>query len=77
MVATKEQFELYNKGNPDTLEGATDHPEGMLAQFLQEKHPNDPNLHKYECKVSESMSELLEEICNTLMGLNRYYNGSG
>ncbi|KEP47032.1 hypothetical protein V565_170740, partial [Rhizoctonia solani 123E] len=50
MVATNEQFELYNKGNPDTLEDATDHPEGMLAKFLQERHSNDPNLHRYEHK---------------------------
>lgn len=53
MVVTEEQFTLYTRANPDTLESSSDHPEGMIAEFLQEKHPNDPNLHRYERKVSD------------------------
>ncbi|EUC54398.1 hypothetical protein RSOL_045890, partial [Rhizoctonia solani AG-3 Rhs1AP] len=52
MITTEEEFNnYYNKGNPETLEGATDHPAGMIAHFINKKHPNDPNVLSYEYKI--------------------------
>ncbi|KDN34382.1 hypothetical protein RSAG8_12530, partial [Rhizoctonia solani AG-8 WAC10335] len=52
MVSTEEQYDQYNsKGNPETLEGATDHPAGVIALFLTKMHPNDPNVRDYEYKI--------------------------
>ncbi|KAG8732151.1 hypothetical protein FRC11_000392 [Ceratobasidium sp. 423] len=51
MVVTESHYERYMGGNPETIESATDHPEGMIAQFLQEKHPGDPNVQRYERKI--------------------------
>jgi hypothetical protein len=54
MITTEEEFDYYhNKGNPETLESATDHPAGMIAKFITNQHPNNPNVKNYEYKVSE------------------------
>ncbi|KAG8714402.1 hypothetical protein FRC11_008630 [Ceratobasidium sp. 423] len=66
MFTTEEQFEQYHRISSDKMEAATDHPAGVIAQFLHEKHPGDAKLDRYECKILQriwaSRAELHEQL---------------
>ncbi|KAJ1299639.1 hypothetical protein OPQ81_011989 [Rhizoctonia solani] len=51
MILVEANFEQYCKATPETMEMPMNHPEGILGCFIQEKHPDDPNVHQYEQKV--------------------------
>jgi hypothetical protein len=51
MISTEEQLEDYSRGASDTIEGACDHPMGIIAGFLMKKHGNEANAQGYERKV--------------------------
>jgi hypothetical protein len=52
MIVKEEHFVRYTGSNPDTMEGDTDHPAGMIAHILQETHGTSEKVLGYECKVS-------------------------
>ncbi|QRW18592.1 hypothetical protein RhiXN_03516 [Rhizoctonia solani] len=53
MITTKDEFTLFTKGTSETIENTTDHPAGVIAQFLLKKHGDEANARGYECKVMQ------------------------
>ncbi|CAE6450348.1 unnamed protein product [Rhizoctonia solani] len=55
MISTEEQLEDYSRGASDTIEGACDHPMGIIAGFLMKKHGNEANAQGYERKILQRL----------------------
>ncbi|KAF8692402.1 hypothetical protein RHS03_08625, partial [Rhizoctonia solani] len=53
MITTKDELTLSTKGASETIENITDHPAGVIAQFLLKKHGDEPNARGYEHKVMQ------------------------
>ncbi|GAB1527343.1 hypothetical protein RhiTH_010518 [Rhizoctonia solani] len=53
MITTKDEFTLFTKGTSETIENTTDHPAGVIAQFLLKKHGDEANARGYERKVMQ------------------------
>ncbi|GAB1526409.1 hypothetical protein RhiTH_009576 [Rhizoctonia solani] len=49
MITTEEQFSQHTKSS-ETMESPVDHPAGVIAHFLMEKHGNEANAQGYEYK---------------------------
>ncbi|QRW26171.1 hypothetical protein RhiXN_11248 [Rhizoctonia solani] len=50
MITTEEQFSQHTKSS-ETMESPVDHPAGVIAHFLMEKHGNEANAQGYEYKI--------------------------
>ncbi|QRW16643.1 hypothetical protein RhiXN_04644 [Rhizoctonia solani] len=55
MITTKDELTLSTKGTSETIENITDHPAGVIAQFLLKKHGDEPNARGYEHKKQQRL----------------------